>query len=127
MIAKMLWNCYVCITYYLPFQQDIKYKIKQLLPTKSDVEYMKIDRDIYDLEVNYYNDNNEDNDYSKSSNAIPYMSIQSSASTFQKYDCGYCMNRIGVPVHMYNDEAFCNNFCRHKKMEFDRNIRQLPN
>ncbi len=112
MVASILLNCYYIITRYLSISNhEFKEKSSDPIMIESYKQYEEMDREIYNHELNYYQDEN---------NSTVHKLNKSHSDTVISYSCGYCMSNITVPCYMYNDSVYCNNYCRSKQMQIDK-------
>ena len=100
MVATILLNCYYIITRYLSINNhEFKEKSSDPIMIESYKQSEEMDREIYNHELNYYQDEN---------NSTVHKLNKSHSDTVISYSCGYCMSNITIPCYMYNDSVYCN-------------------
>ena len=110
MVTNILMNCYFFINSYLSINDKIENRtIKQQNEEHKIVDTV-MDRDIYEIERNYYESNDCIEDR--------YIYASRSASIII-HRCGYCMQNVGTPTYRYNDNTFCDKYCRDKQINHD--------
>jgi hypothetical protein len=105
MVSNMLLNCYFFVSSYLYINDKIENR--NLENKNVDNLITVMEREIYEIERDYYE-----------SNETCYMNNSKSAPIII-HRCGYCMQNVGTPTFRYNDNTFCDKYCRDKQINND--------